>query len=32
MVNKIAIIENVAGKDDQYIIKDTTGITAGRIF
>lgn len=32
MVSKIAFIENVAGKDDQYIIKDTTGITAGRIY
>lgn len=32
MTNKIASIENVAGQDDQYIIKDYTGITAGRIF
>ncbi|SCN25820.1 putative ribosomal N-acetyltransferase YdaF [Clostridium sp. N3C] len=32
MINKIAFIENVAGKNDQYIIKDSTGITAGRIF
>lgn len=32
MINKIAFIENVAGKNDQYIIKDSAGITAGRIF
>lgn len=32
MISKIAFIENVAGKNDQYIIKDSTGITAGRIF
>lgn len=32
MASKIAFIENVAGKGDQYIIKDSTWITAGRIF
>lgn len=32
MAEKIALVENVPGKEDQYIIKDGSGITAGRIF
>ena len=32
MADKIAMVENVPGKEDQYIIKDGSGITAGRIF
>lgn len=32
MSDKVAFVENVPGKGDQYIIKDGSGITAGRIF